>query len=98
MRTKDGRELPALATFDCHKTVHAGKIKFVQTNGARQHIVVEDCKGASHTIHVQHDFFGRGTPQVGDYYVVYDLGEHESWSPARTFLGGYTRIDERKEA
>lgn len=42
-------------------------------------------------ITVEHNLVARGTPVVGDYYVRYDDG-YESWSPAKAFEEGYTRL------
>ena len=41
--------------------------------------------------------FSRYTPVAGDFYVVYDDG-YKSFSPAKAFREGYTRIDKAAEA
>ena len=41
--------------------------------------------------------FSRYTPVPGDFYVVYDDG-YKSFSPAKAFNEGYTRIDKAAEA
>jgi len=42
-------------------------------------------------IPVMRSVVARGAPQVGDYYVCYEDG-YESWSPAKAFEEGYTRL------
>jgi hypothetical protein len=41
--------------------------------------------------------FSRYTPVAGDFYVVYDDG-YKSFSPAKAFKEGYTRIDREADA
>lgn len=40
---------------------------------------------------VDNAYFMKHRPQVGGYYVVYDDG-YKSFSPAKAFEEGYTRI------
>lgn len=85
-----------LGDWKCHKIVKAGKVTPAQiTRDADEGtytITVEDGNGAPCKVVVRNDFLARGTPQVGDYLVIYDDG-YKSWSPAKAFEDGYTRID-----
>lgn len=80
----------SLAKFQSHKIVSAGKINQVYSAA---HIGVEQADGSNLTTDVPANFFARGTPASGDYYVVYDDG-YASWSPAKAFEEGYTRVNE----
>jgi len=42
-------------------------------------------------IHLDSNYLRKHDPQVGGYYVVYDDG-YKSFSPAKAFEEGYTRI------
>lgn len=82
--------------YRCHKTVHALKIKAVVQSEA-----TEECEGGSLKIipedegyaafSVPHEFITKHNPQAGGYFVVYDDG-YKSFSPAKAFEDGYTRI------
>ena len=74
-----------LPRWQSHKKVWADKIVKIG-EGAILHL---DCGGHRE---VPDNFFARGFPQVGDYYVRYEDG-YESWSPTKAFEEGYTRID-----
>jgi hypothetical protein len=75
--------------YQSHKQVHALKLKGI--------IRLDDGSGwkleADGTYVIVHnEYVMRHQPQVGGYYVVYEDG-YESWSPAKVFEAGYTRID-----
>ena len=91
------RELPR---YKCHKEVHALKIEFIKpdaelakaenretTGGAWFKIADEGYK----SIHVEADWMKKHAPVAGGYYVVYEDG-YKSFSPAKAFEDGYTRI------
>ncbi len=40
---------------------------------------------------VSPEYMQKHMPQIGGYYVVYE-GGYASWSPARVFEDGYTRV------
>lgn len=40
---------------------------------------------------VPSNFFSRGSPRIGDYFVRYEDG-YVSWSPAKAFEEGYMEI------
>lgn len=79
--------------YRCHKTVHAMKIDKIvdptppgnESDGSR--ILV--CEGSA--IKADWDYMRKHKPEVGGYYVVYDDG-YKSFSPAKAFEDGYTRI------
>ncbi len=82
-----------LAKWQSHKIVHAGKV-LVQGHAAGEDtsgLIIEDVNGEPCPIEVPNNFFARGTPSPGDYVVVYEDG-YKSWSPAKAFEEGYTRI------
>jgi hypothetical protein len=98
-----GRLMPQ---YQCHKKVWALKIKQVikhahpdpkyddalfeaspEFQGA--HLFVEEPGYAP--IPVDADWYRKHNPQLGGYYVVYEDG-YASFSPAKAFEEGYTRI------
>ena len=84
-----------LANWKSHKIVKAGKVMPVQITADEGEgtsvITIEDGNGAACKVVVPENFFARGTPQTGDYIVIYDDG-YKSWSPAKAFEEGYTRV------
>ena len=52
---------------------------------------LQDGRYCIHVMVVPVDFFGRGTPEPGDYFVQYDDG-YVSWSPKKQFEDGYTLV------
>ena len=83
-----------LANWQCHKIVKAGKIKILPMEKDGKPIgpvVVEDVNGVNAAVAVDDNIFARGWPQLGDYLVIYDDG-YKSWSPAKAFKEGYTRL------
>lgn len=87
------REMPR---YQSHKKVWALKIKDIfdhsdpgcEPDGSRT-INPEDEGFAP--FKVNHDYMRKHKPQIGGYYVVYDDG-YKSFSPAKPFDEGYTRI------
>jgi hypothetical protein len=90
MSTEVGIELPK---YKCHKEVWALKIKEVRTpdpkEGVGPLLTFEDPAYAP--IRVSPRYAAKHLPQAGGYYVVYKDG-YQSWSPAKEFEEGYTRI------
>lgn len=84
-----------LAKWQSHKIVKAGKLLPVQiTNDEGEGtstVMIEDVNGAPAKVIMPTNAFARGTPQPGDYIVIYADG-YRSWSPAQTFEEGYTRL------
>ena len=90
MSSNVGREMPK---YKCHKEVWAIKIDKIidptepgnESDGTR--ILV--CEGSP--IRVDGQYLRQHRPEVGGYYVVYKDG-YKSYSPAKAFEEGYTRI------
>lgn len=80
----------ALPQYQCHKKVWALKIAAINTSGIITDLSFEDPDYAP--IRVDEDYMAKHKPQNGGYYVVYEDG-YKSFSPARAFEDGYTRID-----
>ena len=62
--------------------------------GSRRFSVVGSCQPPNSGlpgVYVSGDYLGKHTPQLGGYYVVYDDG-YSSFSPAKAFEEGYTRL------
>ena len=82
--------------YRSHKVVHALKIRAVtdptepgnESDGSRLLHFEEQGYGA---LRVVAEYVRKHHPEAGGYYVVYDDG-YASWSPAKAFEDGYTRI------
>lgn len=82
--------------YRCHKEVHALKIKALtdptspgnESDGSR--FITPEDEGFA-PFHVDHAYVHKHKPEVGGYYVVYADG-YQSFSPAKAFEDGYTRI------
>lgn len=75
--------------YKCHKVVEAFKI---------EHIEVDDdgfilsSLSTGDSVLVGSEYIRKHNPQVGGYFVVYEDG-YQSWSPAKAFEDGYTRLE-----
>lgn len=81
-------ESKQLPKYKCHKEVQAFKItniKLIEPNTAR-------LSGEGFKVTVSDDYIEKHKPHIGGYYVVYEDG-YESFSPAKAFEAGYTRLD-----
>lgn len=80
--------------YECHKTVHAYKIAAIQyehdDSGVVHAIITPEDAGYRSFI-VDEAYLNKHKPEVGGYYVVYEDG-YKSFSPAKAFEAGYTRI------
>lgn len=78
-----------LPRWKCHKEVWADKIVGIRETqiGKCWDLL---CGGIVPATKVE-EITKRSTPVVGDYYVQYDDG-YGSWSPAKAFEDGYTRV------
>lgn len=88
------REMPL---YQCHKKVYALKIAAieqtpanVEADGGSWNLVVAD--EAYGPFRVSHEWYTAKKPEVGGYYVVYPGDGYDSYSPAKAFEDGYTRI------
>ncbi len=81
--------------YKSHKTVHALKIKSIETsyNDAhhRREVKFNFEDDGYAPIVEDAEICQRYQPKPGDYYVVYDDG-YKSLSPAKAFEEGYTQI------
>jgi hypothetical protein len=84
--------------YKCHKEVYALKIKSIRTLPVRLgKILGEDgayltpMDGRYGEVYVDYEYLSKHKPQEEGYYVVYDDG-YTSFSPAKAFEEGYTRI------
>ena len=81
--------------YKCHKIVHALKIQRVidpsllndETDGSR--ILVPEEPFAP--LRVGMEYVRKHNPQAGGYFIRYEDG-YESFSPAKAFEDGYTRL------
>lgn len=86
--------------YRSHKIVHALKIESIEFDVILAHREGRETDGQA-TITPEEEGFApfkvpsayvrKHNPQPGGYYVVYDDG-YASWSPAKAFEDGYTRI------
>jgi hypothetical protein len=74
--------------YQCHKKVWALKIKSIE-RGAVTKLSFEDEGYAA--ILVSYDYDQKHNPEAGGYYVVYADG-YKSYSPAKAFEEGYSRV------
>lgn len=91
-------ELLQLPRYRSHKIVRAAKIQAIDPG--TQTLVLE--LGKLPTVRevvltrakLPIDWFVRHKPEAGGYLVVYDDDYYVSYSPAKAFEHGYTRIEE----
>jgi hypothetical protein len=81
-----------LAKYKCHKVVEAGKIEKTDINTEGNHILI--LEGIEEPVIVSDSYMHKHLPREGGYYVLYEDG-YESFSPARAFESGYTKVEEK---
>jgi hypothetical protein len=88
--------------FRSHKIVEAAEISGYQAIdyargsrpvGDKSTVTVREADGSDFAVQVPENFFARGKPEIGDYFVRYDDG-YVSWSPKKAFEGGYTAVED----
>jgi hypothetical protein len=79
--------------YKSHKTVFAERIEFIrEIEGVTKYqLLLINAQGLRDFIDVSREYFVRHQPQVGGFYVRYADG-HESFSPERPFVDGYTLL------
>lgn len=91
------REMPR---YQCHKKVWALKIEAVLLDSQIAHLEGRETDFSAQIVpseagfapfKVSGGFVAKHQPQAGGYYVRYEDG-YESYSPAKAFEEGYTRI------
>lgn len=80
----------ALSNFKSHKIISAGKINVIYGD---LHFGIEQSDGSNLTMDIPAGLFARSKASPGDYFVVYADG-YSSWSPAKAFEDGYTKVEE----
>lgn len=73
-----------LPQWQSHKKVWADKIRGITPD---QQWLLE-CGGI---VEDTSELTKRSSPAIGDYYVRYE-DDYESWSPAKAFEAGYTKL------
>lgn len=76
--------------YKCHKQVWALKIENILVDDGGACFITPADKGYG-MFTVDQEYMAKHKPQVGGYYVVYDDG-YKSFSPAKAFEEGYTRV------
>ena len=89
-----------LRKYRCHKVVDAFKIGKILSGDIAQNrdpdsprIAILAGDEGLPQVSVPESFLAKHNPEVGGYYVRYE-DEYQSYSPAKAFEAGYTRIDQ----
>lgn len=88
----DGTSMPR---WKCHKEVFAFKIREIRMIGeppvssTDQRAMLVSTDGG--VVTVTAEYMRKHRPQIGGYHVVYEDG-YQSFSPAKAFEDGYTRL------
>ena len=86
--------------YRSHKIVHALKIANIELDADKARIENRETDGSAiitpeedgyAPFRVRHGYIHKHSPQVGGYFVQYEDG-YTSYSPAKAFEEGYTRI------
>jgi hypothetical protein len=87
--SKQPNKYAAWPIFQCHKRVRALKIHAVTSNALGAYLIFES---GNTPMQMDFDWQAKHRPQDGGYLVVYDDG-YASFSPAKAFEEGYTRLE-----
>jgi hypothetical protein len=87
-----------LPRWQSHKKVYGDRIKGIErldpkVGWGRDDTGLRWLLDCGVIVSVTKDLIARGSPTAGDYFIQYDDG-YKSWSPAKAFEEGYTRISE----
>lgn len=77
--------------YQCHKIVHALKIKALEPYADMSALMTPEDEGYGPVL-LSAAYCAKHEPHAGGYYVVYDDG-YASFSPAKAFEEGYTRLE-----
>ena len=80
--------------YTCHKKVWALKIQAIEleANSAEDGTaIIRPAEEGYAPFVVSREYMEKHKPEAGGYYVVYE-GGYKSFSPAKAFEDGYTRI------
>src|SRR5258707_2132954 len=78
--------------YRCHKQVGALKIGAVALGDNDGGALITPVEDGYAPFTVDQAYLDKHKPEKGGYYVVYDDG-YKSFSPAKAFEEGYTRVD-----
>lgn len=82
-----------LPLYHCHKQVHALKILAItRSDRSTGKFTLQFTEAGYDAIEIDGEMTARYMPKTGDYYVIYADG-YASFSPAKVFEQGYTRIE-----
>ena len=84
----DGAEMPR---YRCHKEVQALKIATIAQRATNGFATLSPADEAYASFQVSPAYIQKHNPVVGGYFVLYKDG-YQSFSPAKEFEDGYTRI------
>ncbi len=84
--------MSGLPRYRCHKVVQAAKIVDVTTLAHMPDSGGILALDGAHPVAVDASYLAKHQPSVGGYFVVYDDG-YLSFSPAKAFEDGYTRLE-----
>ena len=89
-----GAQMPQ---YQCHKKVWALKIAAIKKDGDGEDretdgsAMITPAEKGYAPFKVDFEYMRKHKPEAGGYYVVYDDG-YKSWSPAKAFEDGYTKL------
>ena len=78
--------------YRSHKEVWAFKIQSVKVRDDGQHYITPVEQGYA-PVDVSQEYMTKHQPKEGGYFVVYPPDGYRSWSPAKQFEDGYTRVN-----
>ena len=82
-------ECVEMPQYRCHKIVSAAKITEFRGNGTdTPDLILGEINGV---VSLLEEWHKKHQPHVGGYYVIYDDG-YSSFSPAKAFEDGYTKL------
>lgn len=76
--------------YQCHKKVHALKIKLVSIGDNGSGLITPEDQGYD-DFTVSKEFMDKHNPTFGGYFVVYK-GGYQSFRPAKEFEEGYRKL------
>ena len=97
LATSDAGPTREMPKYKCHKEVWALKIAAIKRDGEGENretdgsATITPADEGFAPFRVEYDYLRKHSPEVGGYFVVYSDG-YKSYSPAKAFEEGYTRI------
>jgi hypothetical protein len=81
--------------YQSHKQVRAALITGISKTGPTTHITVSYPLDKTATLNLSaDDLVNKPIPEVGMYFIEYLDNNYFSFSPASSFKGGYTKVEE----